>query len=128
MTPDALPEPLAVAGWFAGHLNRIGVRYVIGGSFASSIHGEPRSTNDIDVVADLHEGDVDRFIGGIGADYYVSRSAVVDAVRSGGSFNVIHVPTAVKVDVFVSGADAFDQERLDRRGHAWVLRICLNAL
>lgn len=39
MTPDALPEPIVVAGLFAGHLNRIGVRYVIGGPFASSVHG-----------------------------------------------------------------------------------------
>jgi hypothetical protein len=115
VAPDSLPEPIAVAGWFAGHLDRIGVRYVIGGSFASSVHGEPRSTNDIDIVADLHEADVDRFVEGLAADYYVSRPAVADAVRSGGAFNVIHIPTAVKVDVFVSGDDPFDRERLDHR-------------
>ena len=114
VAPDSLPEPIAVAAWFVGHLNRIGVRYVIGGSFASSVHREPRSTNDIHVVADLHHMDVDRFIEGISADSYVSPSAVAEAVRSGGTFNVIHIATAVKVDVFVVGDDAFDRERLGR--------------
>ena len=90
------------------------MRYVIGGSFASSVHGQPRSTNDIDVVADLRQTDVERFIAAIAADSYVSPAAVAEAVRSGGTFNVIHIATAVKVDVFVVGDDAFDRERLDR--------------
>src|SRR5471030_2087631 len=115
VAPDSLPEPISVASLIASHLTRIGVAYVIGGSFASSVHGEPRSTNDVDIVADLHEVDIDPFIEGIGPDYYVSRSAVADAVRSGGAFNVIHMSTAAKVDVFVAGTDAFDRERLHRR-------------
>ena len=39
----------------------------------------------------------------------------MDAVREGGAFNVIHIPSAVKVDIFVAGEDAFDRERLQRR-------------
>lgn len=115
MAPDSLPEPVAVASHIAGALTRIGVSYVIGGSFASSVHGEPRSTNDIDMVAELRQSDVNAFVDAIGADCYVSREAVADAVREGGGFNVIHMPTAVKVDIFVAGVDAFDRERLQRR-------------
>jgi hypothetical protein len=115
MAPDSLPEPVAVASHIAGVLTRIGVSYVIGGSFASSVHGEPRSTNDIDMVADLRQSDVNAFVDAIGADCYVARDAVADAIREGGGFNVIHMPTAVKVDIFVAGSDAFDQERLQRR-------------
>lgn len=115
MAPDALPEPVSVASQIAEALTRIGVSYVIGGSFASSVHGEPRSTNDIDMVVDLRESDVDAFIDAIGGECYVSHEAVVDAVREGGAFNVIHIATAVKVDIFVAGLDAFDRERLKRR-------------
>jgi len=115
MAPDSLPEPIAVANRIADVLTRIGVSYVIGGSFASSVHGEPRSTNDIDMVADLRQSDVGAFVDAIEADCYVSREAVADAVREGGGFNVIHMPTAVKVDVFVAGLDAFDRKRLQRR-------------
>ena len=115
MAPDSLPEPIAVASLVADCLNRIGVSYVIGGSFASSVHGEPRSTNDIDIVADLHEVDIDSFIEAIGSECYVSSSAIVQAVRTGGGFNVIHMSTAVKVDIFVAESDPFDRVRLQRR-------------
>lgn len=115
MAPDSLPEPVAVASHVANALTRIGVAYVIGGSFASSVHGEPRSTNDIDMVADLRQSDVDAFIDAIGDDYYVSREALADATKEGGAFNAIHMLTAVKVDIFVVGDDAFDRERLRRR-------------
>jgi len=88
---------------------------VIGGSFASSVHGEPRSTNDVDMVADLRRRDIDAFIAAIGSDCYVARDAVVEAVGTRGAFNVIHMPTAVKVDIFIPGRDALDRERLKRR-------------
>jgi hypothetical protein len=115
MAPDSLPEPIAAATLVAEILDRIGVAYVIGGSFASSVHGEPRSTNDVDMVADLHEADVDAFIEGVESQCYVSRDAASHAVRIGGSFNVIEISSAVKVDIFVAGSDAFDRERLKRR-------------
>ena len=67
------------------------------------------------MVVDMHQADIDRFIHAMGAECYVSRDAVVEAVSAGGSFNVIHIPTAVKVDIFVAGSDAFDRERLTRR-------------
>lgn len=118
MAPDALPEPIAVASLVAGAVARMGIEYVIGGSFASSVHGEPRSTNDVDMVVDLGEADVHRFIEAMGTAFYVSRvsrDAALEAIRGGGAFNVIHTPTAVKVDIFVAGADAFDRARLRRR-------------
>lgn len=115
MAPDSLPEPVIVASQVAESLTRIGVSYVIGGSFASSVHGEPRSTNDIDMVADLRQRDIEAFIDAVGAEFYVSREALAEAVRAGGAFNIIHMPTAVKVDIFVAGLDAFDRQRLQRR-------------
>src|SRR5581483_9567631 len=54
-------------------------------------------------------------VAAIKTDCFVSREAVADAVRVGGGFNVIHMPTAVKVDIFVVGGDAFDRKRLQRR-------------
>ena len=85
MAPDSLPEPVAVASHIADALTRIGVSYVIGGSFASSVHGEPRSTNDIDMVANLCQPDVDAFVDAIGADCFAACEAVADSVREGPS-------------------------------------------
>lgn len=120
VTPDRLPDPIAVAVLMAELLDRIGVAYVIGGSFASSVHGEPRSTNDVDIVTDLREGQADALIAGLHDEYYVDAEAVREALAVGGSFNIIHTATAVKVDMFIAGEDDLDRERLERRQ---VLRI-----
>lgn len=120
VTPDRLPDPIAVAVLMAELLDRIGIKYVIGGSFASSVHGEPRSTNDIDIVTDLREDQADALIAGLRDEYYVDADAVREALVVGGSFNIIHTGTAVKVDMFIAGEDALDRERLERRQ---VLRI-----
>lgn len=115
MTPEALPDPVAIAIAVAGLMRNLGIAYVIGGSFASSLHGEPRSTNDVDIVADLTPANAERLVSSFGSEYYISPSAVDEAIRSGGSFNVIHIASAVKVDIFVAGDDALDLERLRRR-------------
>ncbi|MFL5613018.1 MAG: hypothetical protein ACJ796_05090 [Gemmatimonadaceae bacterium] len=122
MAPGALPDPLAVAVIVAQQLEKLHVRYVIGGSFASSLHGEPRSTNDVDIVADLEEATARLFVDSLGDPFYADVSAAIAAVRAGSSFNVVHIESAVKVDIFVAGADPFDQERLQRRQ-----RIAVNA-
>lgn len=98
-----------------GVFDRLGIPYVVGGSFASSLYGEPRSTNDIDVVAELQPRDVTPLIAALGADFYADDDAVSSAVARSTSFNVIHAATAVKVDVFVAGTDAFDHDRIARR-------------
>jgi len=91
------------------------VPYVVGGSVASSLHGEPRSTNDVDVVADLAQATVLLFVKSLGEAFYVDAPAATEAVRAGGSFNVVHIESAVKVDFFVAGTDPLDRERLRRR-------------
>jgi hypothetical protein len=115
MTPEGLPDPIAVALEVAGIFDRLEVLYLVAGSLASSVHGEPRSTNDVDFVADLDASQVRPLLDAFGDRYYVSADAVLDAVRVGASFNVIHLGSAVKADVFVVGEDAFDAERLAHR-------------
>jgi len=115
MGPAALPDPIEVAASITAVLDDLEVRYLIGGSLASSVHGEPRSTNDVDILADFRAEHIEPFIEAIREDYYVSRPAVREAVRRGYHFNVIHTHAAVKVDVFLAGNDPFDLERLELR-------------
>lgn len=112
MTADAFADATAIAVSFTKLLERLDILYLVGGSVASSVHGEPRSTNDIDIVADIRPENLDAFVEAVSTDYYVSPTAARQAVRSGASFNVIHVGAAVKVDVFVAGSDQFNEERL----------------
>jgi hypothetical protein len=115
MARDTPTDALAVALSFTSLLERHGIPYLVGGSLASSVHGEPRSTNDVDVIADLHGGNLDTFLEAVSGEYYVSPGAARQAVQSGASFNVIHLGGMVKVDVFVAGDDPFNEERLKRR-------------
>jgi hypothetical protein len=115
MTPGALPDPISVALLVARLLETLRVPYVVAGSLASSLHGEPRSTNDVDLVADLDPTTARLFVDSLGEAFYADTSAAIEAAQSGTSFNIVHIETAIKVDVFVAGADAFDRVRLQRR-------------
>jgi hypothetical protein len=111
MAPDQLPDPLAVVLEMAALLERLRIPCLAAGSLASSFHGEPRSTNDVDFVVDLAPGRIPDLMIALGDRYYASADAMAEAVRAGGAFNLIHCATAVKVDLFVAGDDAFDAER-----------------
>ena len=94
--------------------NRLGVRHYIGGSVASSIHGAARSTLDVDVVAELDEAVGLQLIASLRDDYYVSKEAMLDALPRRSYFNLIHLATSFKVDIFVSKGRAFDRSAQDR--------------
>jgi len=114
MAPDGLPDPLRVALAITSILDRLGVRYVTAGSLASSVHGEPRSTDDVDLVADLRAAHATPLVTALRGEWYVSEETVRDAIARGASFNAIHLASGVKVDVFVVGEDAFDAHRVAR--------------
>jgi hypothetical protein len=95
-------------------LELLGVRYHIGGSVASSAYGLPRSTADIDLVADLRSEHVPRLLARLEGDYYIAAEAVRDAVQRRGSFNLIHLGTMIKLDLFVPGMSPFDEQELSR--------------
>jgi hypothetical protein len=82
----------------AAILDRLGVAYVTAVSLASSLHGEPRSTDDLDIVADLSRSQATSLVQALGGEWYVSADAVTDAVARGTSFNAIHLPSGVIVD------------------------------
>jgi hypothetical protein len=115
MAPDQDPDPIALALVVAAILERLGIPYLVGGSLASSIHGELRSTNDVDVVANLRENHVVPLLGALSQEFYVTEEAMREALRFGTSFNAIHLPMGVKVAVFVAGRDPFNAERLAHR-------------
>jgi hypothetical protein len=96
-------------------LRQLGVRCVLGGSFASTVHGYPRSTQDADVMAEPFPGREDEFVRLLGPVYFANVDTIRSAVRDRGSFNVIHTPTAFKVDVFIEKPRPFDRSVLDRR-------------
>jgi hypothetical protein len=95
-------------------LDALGVPYYVGGSVASSAHGVPRASIDADVVADLDAERVVPFVARLRDSYYVDLDRARAAVAARRSFNVIHLASMFKVDVFVAKARAFDREALRR--------------
>ena len=96
-------------------LDAIGIVHTIGGSIASSIAGEPRSTIDIDVVAALRESDVPALLSALSTDFYMNEEALRRAVWERSSANLIHHATQLKVDIFVAGDTPLDEQQLRRR-------------
>jgi len=95
-------------------LDRLGVRYYIGGSVASSSHGVGRSTLDVDVVAELVEASVLSLIAKLQNKYYISQAAALDAVQRRLSFSLVCLANSFKIDVFVSRNRDFDRAVLER--------------
>lgn len=111
----ARPEELAVTLEVTSLLEDLGVPYLVGGSVASSLLGIPRATLDVDLVADLRVEHVSRFVSGLLGRFYVDEDAVREAVHRRASFNIIHLTTMLKVDVFVVKHDPLSSEEMARR-------------
>ena len=109
-TPDVLVATHALVEAF----DRLGIRYFIGGSLASSVHGLPRSTLDVDLVADLRPEHVQPLAERLQGAFYVDEDMVRDAVARRSSFNVIHLDTMVKLDVFVLRSTSYDRGAFSR--------------
>jgi hypothetical protein len=88
---------------------------LIGGSLASSLHGVPRSSHDADLVAEVPGARADELAALLQPEFYVDADMIRDAVRRGGSFNVIHDDTGFKVDVCVLGREPLAQLEMQRR-------------
>lgn len=116
----ALTDPIGLALQIASTLESLGIPYVIGDSLASSLWGEPRSTDDIDPVADLRPEQVQLLVDAVQSDFYVSEEAVRDAIAYRSSFNLLRLDTMSKVDIFVLKDQAFPQSKFARRRAAIV--------
>jgi hypothetical protein len=109
-------EQFDLRGYFIEALERLGLEYFITGSVAAMYYGEPRFTNDIDVVVRLSEQSVGAFCAQFPApEFYVSEEAAKQAVRSRGQFNVIHPDSGWKMDVIIPADTPYDRSRLSRK-------------
>lgn len=108
-------ELAATLASLASAFDTLGVTWAVGGSLASAAYGEPRATNDVDVIALLDIESARRLGSLLGDDFYCSEEAAVDAVRARDSFNVIDQRSFLKVDVFVPTRGPLGDGQLARR-------------
>jgi len=91
------------------------LRYLVGGSLASSLSGEPRSTFDVDLVVSISENDIQPFVDILGEEFYAEPDSLRRAIRDRSSTNIIHYGTSMKVDLFIVGGSVLDEQQMDRR-------------
>ena len=108
-------EPVAVTLTVTQTLETLGVPYAIGGSLSSALHGVMRATMDVDLVADLQPEHAELLVRALGDAFYADMEMIRHAIRRHGSFNLIHLETMFKVDIFVAKPRAFDRSQLARR-------------
>ncbi|MBA3549036.1 MAG: hypothetical protein H0T76_21340 [Nannocystis sp.] len=117
MSDDAELDPLRVAFLVTHTFEALGVRYFIGGSLASIFHGLIRTTNDADLVAELASSHVTALVAALEGAFYIDAESIREAIARKASFNLIHLATMFKVDVYVSRGRPFDRSRFARRLH-----------
>lgn len=110
------PNEIAVAlVAIADAFDVLAVTWAIGGSLASAAHGEPRATNDVDVVATLTPQSARQFAAQLGEAFYADPDVAAEAARSLSSFNVIDNRSFIKIDVFIPAPGPLGAGQLDRR-------------
>jgi hypothetical protein len=108
------PDILAAVKPVCDAFERLQIPYYIGGSIASSAYGIARATMDVDLVAILRIHHVQPLVNILGTAYYLDEAVIREAIQRRSSFNLIHLETMLKVDVFISKNEAYHQEVFQR--------------
>ena len=93
----------------------LGIPYFIGGSFASTAYGRIRTTQDVDIIASIEPTHVDPFVKHLDSAFYLDETMIRNAITRQTNFNLIHLETMFKVDIFLPKDRPFDQNQLTRR-------------
>lgn len=105
-------------------LNKHDISYMITGAWSVIYYGRPRASHDIDFVVELHKEKIKMtlaFFEELSEDYLISVDEIEEAVEKKGQFNVLHLPTALKLDFWLLTDDLFDKSRFSRRKKVKVL-------
>ena len=110
-----LAEPIQITQRIVQEFIRLDIRYLVGGSLASSLHGIPRATHDVDIVAEITYEHIPFLVQALEPEFYIDADMIREAIQRRSSFNVIHLATMFKVDIFILKTDSASQEEMARR-------------
>jgi hypothetical protein len=95
--------------------DRLEIPYMIGGSGASSVHGLVRTTGDLHIVAKITVADIQLIVTELREDFYIDEQQMHAALEHSRSFNVIHLRSSYKFDIFPLTTDRYQQIQFGRR-------------
>jgi hypothetical protein len=107
-------EPIEVTFKVTKVLETLGIPYVIGGSLASTLHGMVRTTQDSDIITEMHPEHVQRFVELLQSAFFIDEEMISDSIQRNSSFNIIHRDTMFKVDIFIPYPRPFQKSQLAR--------------
>jgi hypothetical protein len=110
-----LTEPVQITQRIVQEFEDLKIRYYVGGSLASSLHGIPRATQDVDIIADIAFHHIPKLVSALEAEFYIEGDMIKGAIQRRKSFNLIHYETMFKVDIFIPKLDIAAQEEMERR-------------
>ncbi len=110
-----MSEELEVLKMVTSRLNTADIPYMVSGSIAANYYSIPRMTRDIDIVIELQQKDVDRFVALFQDDFYINKEMIQKEVLRQGMFNLIQNQYMVKVDFIIKKSAAYQQAEFSRR-------------
>jgi len=114
-----MPGPRSLVDTFVSRLEKLEISYVVTGAVASIIYGEPRLTNDVDLIMMMKTEDIGRFVQAFpSAEFYCPPVEVLKIeIRRPhrGHFNLIHHDTGTKADIYLAGEDELHRWALSKR-------------
>jgi len=110
-----MTEELDVLRIISERLRAADVSFMLTGSFALGYYGKPRMTRDLDFVVALMERHVDALVGAFSTDFYIDEDAARSAIKSQRMFNLMHLDSAIKVDLIVRRNSEYRHAEFERR-------------
>lgn len=111
----SMSEELEVLKIVTERLNRANIPYMVSGSMAANYYTVPRMTRDIDIVIELKETDVDKFVDLFAGDFYINKEMIKKEVRRQGMFNLIHTQFVIKIDFIVKKSSPYQDTAFSRK-------------
>jgi hypothetical protein len=96
-------------------LARLGIPFMLTGSYAMAYYATPRMTRDLDLVVELRAADVEGLVAAFAADFYVDADAALAAVRNERLFNMMHLASGIKLDMIVRKSSPYREMEFSRR-------------
>jgi hypothetical protein len=110
-----MSEELEILKVVTERLNKTDIPYMISGSMAANYYTVPRMTRDIDIVIELKETDIDKFVNLFAGDFYLDKEMIKKEVRRQGIFNLIHNQYVIKIDFIIKKASRYQETEFSRK-------------
>lgn len=119
---------LGIFKYIFENLEKRNINYFLSGSYALNLYAPPRTTRDIDIVADINLQNVDSFLEIFSEGYYFNKDAIIEDLKRRTLFNIIHLKEGFKFDFIPKKRDEISEMQFQRKKylkidgfHAWAI-------